>query len=266
MKLETLKKNKSIIMIIVGILLYGIVMCIIFFNFDNSDNIHLQHNYLIINGESFYEYKDNQITTITFSDTDFENDKFNIYNDGKNRGSFYVSKNGSEYQFIKFFKNKGSDGYIPKLPFIALTKEIELINFTKEDLDDKDIDNLKEILIDKDIVDIGTLFKSYKINIDLDNDAVKETIYVISNYDYINISENMFSLVYVNDDDRQYILEENYYTQDNIEEFIQLNVSYILDLDGEKNYTIVVSSSDNSTTINNFYLKGNNYYKQIRLD
>ena len=136
MKLETLKKNKSIIMIIVGIILYGIFMCIIFFNMDSDDKVTLQHNYLIINGENFYEYKDDQITTISFSDTDFENDRFNVYNDSKNRGSFYVSKDSSEYQFIKFFRSKGSDGYIPKLPFIALTQGMELINFTKEELND----------------------------------------------------------------------------------------------------------------------------------
>ena len=95
---------------------------------------------------------------------------------------------------------------------------------------------------------------------------MNETIYVISNYDYVNVYDNMFSMIYVNDDNKQYILEENYYTQDNIEDFIQLNVSYILDLNGDKNYTIVVSSSDNNTTIDNFYLKSNNYYRQMRLN
>ena len=233
---------------------------------DSDDKVTLQHNYLIINGENFYEYKDDQITTISFSDTDFENDRFNVYNDSKNRGSFYVSKDSSEYQFIKFFRSKGSDGYIPKLPFIALTQGMELINFTKEELNDKDIEDLKKLLLDKEINDFGKLFKSYKINVDLDNDKVNETIYVISNYDYVNVYDNMFSMIYVNDDNKQYILEENYYTKDNIEDFIQLNVSYILDLNGDKNYTIVVSSSDNNTTIDNFYLKSNNYYRQMRLN
>ncbi len=266
MKLENFKKNKPIIMIIIAVILYGIVMCIIFFNLDSDDSIVLQHNYLIINGENFYEYENKQIKTISFSDTNFENEKFNIYNNGKNRGSFYVTKDGSEYQFIKFFRNKGSDGYIPKLPFIALTSGMEPISFIKNDLDDNDIENLKELMLDKDILDLGTLFKSYKINIDLDDDAKEETLYVASNYDYININDKMFSIVYVLDDNKEYILEENYYTQDNIDEFIQLDISYILDLDGERKYTVVVSSSDNSTTINNFYLKNNNYYKQIRLD
>lgn len=266
MKLETFKKNKPIIMIIVAIILYGIVMCIIFFNLDSDDSSLLQHNYLIINGENFYEYENNQIKTISFSDTNFDDDKFNIYNEGKNRGSFYVAKDGSEYQFIKFFRNKGSDGYIPKLPFIALTQGIEPIIFEKEDLEDNDIENLKKIMLDKEILDIGTLFNSYKINVDIDNDAKEETLYVVSNYDYINISDKMFSIVYVYDDNKEYILEENYYTQDNIDEFIQLDISYILDLDGEKKYTIVVSSSDNNTTIDNFYLKSNSYYRQIRLN
>ena len=266
MKLETLKKNKPIIMIIVAIILYGIVMCIVFFNLDSDESVSIQHNYLIINGENFYEYENDQIRTISFSDTNFENDKFNVYNDDRNRGSFYVAKDGSEYQFIKFFRNKGSDGYIPKLPFIALTKGMEPISFVKNELDDNDIDKLQELMRDKGILDIGTLFKSYKVSVDLDNDANEEIIYVVSNYDYINVNDIMFSIVYVYDDNKEYILEENYYTQDNVDEFIQLDLSYILDLDGKKNYTIVVSSSDNNTTIDNFYLKSNSYYRQIRLN
>ena len=229
-----------------------------------DDNVSL-NNYIILNGENFYEYQDGQIKSISLLENDLSDQLFKVYRDYQYSGEYYLVQNSSKYQYMKFSKGRTNKYFVPQMPFIAMTDKIDYVDFEKEDLDDADRIDVRDLMSNKGINDIGNIDYSYKVNIDVDNDEENETIYVISNFDYVHISDNLFSIIYVRDGSDRRILEEYYFDSTNYEEFITCSLSYILDLNDNGLYTLVVSSSDDDQSVYNFYVKNNNYYKNLRL-
>lgn len=265
MKKINFKENKTAIIIISVIVLYGIIMGIYFILKDPEDNKIKYNSYIMINSEDFYEVKDGSITSISLMDMKLDDVIFDVYSNYVYAGEYKVRQSDMEYQYIVFNNARGSGSYLPDIPYIAFTDDFRLIEFEKEEYSEADKDDLKSLLYTKGIDYLEELYESYKVNIDIDNDKEKETIYVATNYNYEEIPEQVFSIVYVMDDSQRRILEEYYYTEENIVSFIKPSLNYILDLNMDGNYTILVSSSDEDVTINNFYVKKGNFYTNIRL-
>jgi len=276
MKKKKYEEFKNKFMIISMILVYGITICIVFLNKISDKEEEKINSYIMISGEEFFTYEDYEIKPISINDTDFSNSLFKVYNDKNYSGEFYPSR--VEYQYVSFTKKGGSGMFKPEIPFIAVTKDISVIDFETEELDYNDIFELEKYLETKNIYEVGELISSYKVNIDLDNDNNEETIYFASNYNYMSADNNTFSISYIIDNDQINVIEENYFLEEEnniyddetyIEEHSELinsNLRYIIDLDGKKEYVLVISSSDSDTTTTNFYKKEGSYYKNIRIN
>lgn len=265
MSKKSIKRDRNSYLLIGGIILYGIVIAAFFLIIMPKDKNNVTHNYLIIDGEHFYEYDNDYFKTVSFLDMDFNNQMFKLYRDYNYSGEYYVSNVSSEYQHIKFTKGKTDHALIPNIPYIAMTDAMSYVEFEKKELTATDINNILELMADKGFDSTTTLYASYKVNIDVDSDGVDEVIYVISNFDYMEVQEKMFSIIFIEDNNGMQILEEYYFDKDDYMEFIRCDLIYILDLNLDGKYTLVVSNSDDDSTINNFYIKDGNYYKNLRL-
>lgn len=255
--------NKNSVIIISIVLIYGLVTMIFIYKMNkDKEKINLP-TYLILNGEDYYEYSDNQIKSISFDDTDYSDILFNVYVDDEYKGEFEISSSTSSYEGISFINQKDSYAIRPNFNYIAITKDISFIDYHREDFTNEDVNELIELLANKDIYDIGNLETSYKVSVNVDKDEQKETIYVANNYDYENIKDNLFSIIYIKDNEEITVLEEYYCTAENYFEFVSCDLEYILDIEKNGNYTIVISNSDYDITINNFYIKNGTYYKNM---
>lgn len=252
-------ENKKILTkVLIGVILYGILMSILIVKFGIDEEETELNSYLIIDDVYLYQYEDNKMKKISFLDTNYDKHLFDIYRDGEYSGAFYVSNISHDY--VNFIKKGSSGMYRPTIPYIALTQDIEYIEYEKEELNLEDIQYIENMMFDKGIYDIGTIDNSSKVKIDLDNDQVEETIYQVTNYNYDFVPENVFSLIYIMDDNNIEIIEEYYEISENVVELPQCDLKHILDLSGEGNYTLVVSNSDYDETYLNFYNNnGSNY-------
>ena len=73
MKKKELKKNKTGVIILCIILIYGVVTAIFFYKMNKEKEPITIPKYLILNGEDYYEYSDDKIKTISFENTDYRN-------------------------------------------------------------------------------------------------------------------------------------------------------------------------------------------------
>ena len=209
----------------------------------------------------FYEYVDGKMIELSVLDTNYDNYLFDIYSDNEYRGQYYVSD--AKYEYVRFKRNGSSGLYRPEIPYIALTQGMDMIEFKNEPLDYDDKTDLINLMNSKNVYDMTNIDYSYKVVIDLDDDDYDETIYVATNYDYNEVPETAFAIVYVVDENGVTILEENYVTSENIYDLVQYSIKNIVELDSDGNYTIIISSSDYDETTMIFYSTTGKIYKKI---
>ena len=259
------KENQKVVnKIVIGIVIYAIFMAILILMLNPKEEVVYDNKYLIIDDVYFYQYVDGEIKEISSLDTDYENYLFDIYSKNEFKGSYHVAD--IEYEYVRY-RRKGSSGlYRPEVPYIALTQNMDIVEYEKEKLSTEDVNKLTNLMYSKDVYDITNINSSYKITLDLDDDDIDETIYFATNYDYSEIPETAFSIVYINDENGITVLEENYVTAENIFNIKQYGIDNIVELENDGYYTVVISSSDMDETSLLFYSSTGNIYKRINSD
>lgn len=256
------QENQKIVKkIIIGVVIYGIFMAALILKLGFKEEEIELNSYLIIDDVYFYQYVDNKIKPISVLDTNYDDYIFEVYSDNEFSGTFYVVS--AKYEYVNFRKKGSSGMYKPQAPYIAVTQNMEVLEYQTKNLTTEDINDLTNMMLEKEVYDLDGINYSYKVSIDLDADDSEETVYVVSNYNYMDIPEIAFSIVYVEDENGVTILEENYVTSDEIMNLVQYSLKSIVDLSGEEKYTLIVSSSDYDETELSFYEATGNNYKNI---
>lgn len=233
-----IKKYKGYI-IVIGVLVVYFVFAFIFAS--RSKKMDSQYISIVIDGVSGWEYKNREWNTINDFTRIDETIKYKIYSYNNYYGDYTIKvTNNYLYGFDSDYNSLQYNGSI-----LAYNSNIDVnvLSFDYLSADSGDIFILKDILDKYSIY--NTSIK--KVIIDLNNDNNDEYIYILNIYNDNN--DSIFSGIYLYDNElKEIIKSNNSYSS-------VYNVAYILDLDKDNIFEIVISSNfyDNfSYSIYNF--------------
>lgn len=228
-----IKYKLLICILIIYVSITGLLL--LYYNY-NKVNIFLRPNVSI-------EYYKGKYKKVAFD----KNKNYNIYVDNllTYTGKLALNDYGVFYQDTQL-----SD-------FIAIKGNAKVIPFEKENVD---IDTAKELLKEMNIDKFNELTISDKIDIDYDNDNINETIYIFSDVFANEPQEQIFTIMYVIDDNKKDILYNEIFSED-----ITGCVGYmnnIIDINNDKKLELIYACTyfdKKGTKIGIYNLKNNNY-------
>lgn len=242
-------KNRYIIIFLVVLIISNIFLII---------SNYKKYDYIFFGTHTILEYKDEQL--IGIKEYKKVNNKlnykiFNVYNDTK---------------IDKYYLNINNDGSIPGYDIYSLDNEqINLSNSLLAYTDGIEIKILKNIksneIKEADKFIFKEIFKQYdlsenynlfmeKIECDIDNDGSLEKIYSINNYGLSNEKIYCFTFL-VESDDKFIMIDKIIDKPENVQNVDRKNLSWVIDLDNDNKYEIVLmkNSGDNTITYYEFY-------------
>lgn len=179
--------NKKVPIIIIIILF--IVGIVLFFILKDTKKgvIENDDGYLVIGNESIWESKNNTWKKINYGSVN--NKKMNVFIDNKYSGN-YTLKYGKVWNL---YDNKSLVMY--EESFVAMTQVIgDIVNTNIENISNEDLKYINNIL--KSNYNLDDITVNEKINIDLNNDGVKDVIVNVGNLNRDGL-DKYFSLMYV---------------------------------------------------------------------
>ncbi|MEG0026177.1 MAG: hypothetical protein RR847_02440 [Bacilli bacterium] len=229
--------KKSYIIAAIILISYGLIMYLIF----GTKIFDRQNNFLILDKNTKWEISPNWSDISESNDELYKGQKFKIYDDAKYLGE-HIIKYYSNKLYI-FDKNNDSIKINGQLLAIGGSKKIKVSSFEKEELNEKDLENLKEILVNKKIINYGRLSVNQKVNFDFDGDLKKEQLYLISNLYTEEDNDGYFTIVYYVDNDKTTILIEENYTIDEQIYGSRYELSEIINVDENKKSNFIIEKS-----------------------
>jgi hypothetical protein len=223
-----MKDKKKIIITLIIIILILVVALIYYYNSSGS--------YIVLDNKVI-NYNKGQ-----FIDKDFTSVKklyFNIFYDNNYIGKYYAESLTEDN--IYFTNNESESSYNFRSPYIAITGDYTFLTFEYNDASESDFNLFKENY--DTIVSFEEVDEFKKSSIDIDNDGKKEEIYYIIYNDIEN--SNSFSVTYIVDDYKFVLINENMYQNS---EFGTSKVQYVL----KRNNTIYL-------IVNTYYMDDSEY-------
>lgn len=255
--------RKKIIEIIMFLLISINVIIIIYNYYDNNKSI------LIVGSNTIIEYKNNKISKIkqnTSINKRFNYKKFNVYNDGSFEECYIDFSKYSDDDSSYIVYDSGLQEIELSNNLIAYTGNLNIsienasLNYEMNDNDQSII----ERYLNEEEYNLDELNFS-KVEIDMNNDSKKETIYTINNFNSIESSNTTFCYVFLVDNGniidikREKVNSSKYYII-NASSF-----SNAIDIDNDGKYEIVLSSYyDESTPYYEFYKYENGKITEIK--
>lgn len=157
-----------------------------------------------------------------WSTVEFDKDKeYNIYTDNK---------------FLSKSRINNEDGEIiidgeTVYDFVASNKKLQMVNFNSELVDD---DEKTEILLLAGIKSNFTTVDN-KITIDYDKDGKLETIYFLANSYNSGENDDLFSLIYVEDDENGFIYNKKYVSEREVK---ACDISSIININDDYKFVV----------------------------
>jgi len=253
------KKKLTIIGIILGILL--VITIILIFN-ENNENY-----YIILDNHGIIEYK-NETYNYT-EEKKYLKSLYKVYNDNNYLGTYTIHKVDDFTKEI-FFTNVDSEGsYAFEKPLLAITDNIEKIEYKLSDFTDSDFYLFNDIAMKSYIKDKNDLYDTSKVVLDFDNDNKNETLYTVTyedlENDYVEVGENNYSIMYYMDDNGELTIlaqGEPYYEGESIL-FPNYMIKTILDVNNDDIYEIVVINRMHDEPVYEIYAIKDNVYTMV---
>lgn len=225
--------NKKVPVIIIGGLVVILIVVFVLFkkNESNSNNPNdsKEYSYMIINNESIWGYNGSWIKSNNslIDNTNLETYINNVYS------GFYTYKLGNVWNLFDGSNLITYDGLL-----IGFSKNLgRVININKVDIDSNDL-NVINSLLNKSI-GIDDINKYEKVNIDLDNNGIMDSIIYVTNIMDEELN-SYFSLLYVVFNGSVYVLKNDDVTNDNFYEEPLYSIKAVVDINGKSVNNIII--------------------------
>ena len=252
-----MKKNNVLIIFIIVLILNLLILTL------NSIN----KEYVMFGTTTILEYKNgklNKIKETTKINKKLNYKVFNVYNNKEFNKYYLTIKEGDTVPVYEIYGLDNEQVYLSN-SLLAHTDGISLKVFSSSI--SKQIEEEDKMIFDK-IFDKYNLEKKYslymrKIECDIDNDGFTETLYSIDNYAFS--IDKIYCLIFLVDSNNEIIMIDKIIDRaENIYEVYHKNLNWIVDIDNDNQYEIVLSrkSGDDTPTYYEFY-KYDNKSKEI---
>lgn len=225
--------NKKVPVIIIGGLV--VILLVVFVLFKNNEsnsnnpNDSKEYSYMIINNESIWGYNGSWIKSNNslIDNTNLETYINNVYS------GFYTYKLGNVWNLFDGSNLITYDGLL-----IGFSKNLgRVININKVDIDSNDLNVINGIL--NKSIGIDDINKYEKVNIDLDNNGIMDSIIYVTNIMDEELN-SYFSLLYVVFNGSVYVLKNDDVTNDNFYEEPLYSIKAVVDVNGKSVNNIII--------------------------
>lgn len=225
--------NKKVPVIIIGGLV--VILLVVFVLFKNNEsnsnnpNDSKEYSYMIINNESIWGYNGSWIKSnnSVVDNTNLETYINNVYS------GFYTYKLGNVWNLFNGNNLVTYDGFL-----IGFSKNLgRVININKVDIDSNDLNVINGIL--NKSISIDDINKYEKVNVDLDNNGIMDSIIYVTNIMDDTLS-SYFSLLYVVLNGSVYVLKNDNVTNDNFYEKPLYSIKAVVDINGKSVNNIII--------------------------
>lgn len=218
---------------------------------------------ILLGDNTVWKYK-SKIWSNIKSDLDYYNwKKFQIFLDGEYKDEYYVWHNDKWYLFDK---NKEAINYTENLLALNSNFDVNVKSFeSKEILDENKIFNY---LTSKNISLSAELTVKTQTQLDIDNDGIEESIYILSNaFPMDTVPDTIFAYVYMEKDGNTYDIF-SYEVENDSNNGVKPYINSVLDVDNDGNYEIIVSCAEYSVekTTNYLFKFDKNAFKKVISD
>lgn len=236
-----MKKKILVIILILLVITNGIILF-----FENYYN-----QLLIIGGNTIVEYRNNKLLKIKKSNKinkRLNYKKYSVYNNGIFEDYYIDFKNG-DYNNISYtlYNNSDEETNITD-SLLAYTNDLNInIQSVKNSYIMTDIDKK---LLQKSLPDynLNNIYFN-KVIVDLDNDGLNEEIYIVNNFNLIDIPDKTISYVFLKINNGDIIqIEKNESSDQN--KVPAYRFSYSIDVDNDNEYEIILSKFYNESIVN----------------
>ena len=225
--------NKKVPVIIIGglVVIFLVVFLVFKNNESNSNNPNdsKEYSYMIINNESIWGYNGSWIKSNNslIDNTNLETYINNVYS------GFYTYKLGNVWNLFDGSNLITYDGLL-----IGFSKNLgRVININKVDIDSNDLNVINGIL--NKSIGIDDINKYEKVNIDLDNNGIMDSIIYVTNIMDEELN-SYFSLLYVVFNGSVYVLKNDDVTNDNFYEEPLYSIKAVVDINGKSVNNIII--------------------------
>ncbi len=231
-------KNKNVKIILSIFILYFVVMLILFL----PNYLRNKYDNLYILSGNFVKIKYENGTWSNISDSkDYKLKEFTVYDDNEYKGVYKLLFSNRFYLYD--FSSKAVDYTGPLFAYNG-TLKLNVIGIDhNNEMSESDIYIIQNVLASLDIsyTDNFNLFQ--KVDLDLDNDGGLETIYCINNYYVDNISDKVFSIIFLHKNNTNTILASKVISMDQIYDEPSFEIHKILDIRNDKKYEILFTQN-----------------------
>lgn len=191
--------------------------------------------------------------------------KFSVYIDKKFKGNFDIDLINDKWYYFNSENNEES--YQGELFAHNGSRNIKLVDYNSSLITVDDLKYLNDIFdnIDISAIILNDLLIGQKVTIDIDNDSKNECIYSISNFYCEQCNKNKyFSTVFIVDNNNVTILDKSY-NENDYYEIPLYSLEYIIDIDENKNYELILSrtTAGNNKTYHELFIKNKEIYKKV---
>lgn len=240
------KETKKYLFICLFIILISLLI-LLFINLSKR-----RYLYLILDNE-IIKYEDGKYNKVDFEDA--EDELFKVLVQKQYLGNYYADSFDYEAREILF--KLDNESYVFSQPLLGLQSDIKLIDFNKVDFEKDDLNYLNEIYHGNDFKKLNDFTEASKVVIDLDNNGIKDTIY---NVIYELDEDYAYSTIYIDlNGNIEVLCEEQGYDIDNRVENIIFYLQYIIDIDNDGNYELIISHSNNDIDEYSIYSLNGSY-------
>lgn len=236
-----MKKKILVIILILLVITNGIILF-----FENYYN-----QLLIIGGNTIVEYRNNKLLKIKKSNKinkRLNYKKYSVYNNGIFEDYYIDFKNG-DYNNISYtlYNNSDEETNITD-SLLAYTNDLNInVQSVKNSYIMTDIDKK---LLQKSLpgYNLNNIYFN-KVTVDLDNDGLNEEIYIVNNFDFVNVPDKTVSYVFLKTSNGN-IIEIEKDESSNQNKVPAYRFSYSIDVDKDNEYEIILSKFYNESIVN----------------
>ena len=233
--------------IIVSIVILALIICIFIVK-----NIGSNISGYIVLDDYVIEYKNNNFEKANLDNV--KDYKFKMIYDNAYFGDYKYDHLDSATNRLIFKDDEGV--YALKTPLLGLDINTDLIDYKIESMNEDDF-NLYKSLFDED-VDYKLTDLSYAEKAIIDHDGTPIYIYSVK-YEGENEIDDR-SIIFASIDDNTYIIDKDYPTEEESGYvFYSFNVMYVIDVNKDNNYELVVAKSHYDVTDYSIYNLDSNF-------
>lgn len=220
---DFLRKNKNYIIVIGLLVIYLVVFRVISLAINKENSKYAN---IVVDGVNIWEYKEGNWRVVSEDEFGEEEQIFDLYSSSEYYGDYTVKVNNKKlYAFDDKYK---SLQYKDSVLAINSNYDIDVFFFGYSVVSEED----KTILAD--VINVNYNSDIRKIPLDVNNDDVEDCFYVI---DYYESNEVLFTEIYYYDGKLRNIINNNGAM------YSIYDIDYILDINNDEKYEIIVSSS-----------------------